>query len=281
MKTIPSALQIDLNAGTTTLASCWKITLTDSTVYGFTDCDKDLVIDGITYIASSGFAPSNAQAQTKMAVSNLQVSGILTSDVINAADLASGRWNFASVEMFIVNYNAISNGKDIITTGKLGQISLGKNSFEAEVRGIANAYLQSVGEVYQPSCRATLGDARCKVDLAPFTVTGTVASVSADQTVLYDASRTEAADYFTYGLLTMTSGASIGSSMEVKSFTSGTISLQFQLANGVAAGDTYSLVAGCAKRFDDDCVNKFNNAVNFRGEPHLPGTDKVYRIGGR
>ena len=47
----------------------------------------------------------------------------------------------------------------------------------------------------------------------------------------------------------------------------------------VAAGNTYSLVAGCTKRFTEDCGTKFNNKVNHRGYPHLPGT-AIYNVGG-
>lgn len=281
MKTIPAALLADYQLGTTTLATCWKITLTSGIVHAFTDCDKDLMVDGILYKASSGFSPSAFQSQTKMAVDNLQIKGVLIDEVIPAADLASGLWDFATVEMFMVNANAIGHGKDILSVGKLGQISIGTNSFESEIRGLANAYSQVVGEIYQPGCRAKLGDARCGVNLAPWTVTGTITAVAADQLTAYDSSRAEADGYFTYGVITMTSGASSGLSMDVKSSSGATIVLQLEFANGIAIGDTYSMVAGCAKRFNDDCVGKFNNAINFRGEPHLPGTDKIYRIGGQ
>jgi uncharacterized phage protein (TIGR02218 family) len=44
----------------------------------------------------------------------------------------------------------------------------------------------------------------------------------------------------------------------------------------LAAGDTFTVTAGCDKHFDT-CVAKFNNAVNFRGFPHIPGNDFVVR----
>jgi uncharacterized phage protein (TIGR02218 family) len=37
-------------------------------------------------------------------------------------------------------------------------------------------------------------------------------------------------------------------------------------------GDTFTLTAGCDHR-KDTCKNKFNNLVNFRGEPFVPGQD--------
>jgi hypothetical protein len=36
---------------------------------------------------------------------------------------------------------------------------------------------------------------------------------------------------------------------------------------------------GCDKQFAT-CVNRFKNALNFRGEPHVPGGDLLTRFGG-
>lgn len=48
----------------------------------------------------------------------------------------------------------------------------------------------------------------------------------------------------------------------------------------IAAGDSYAVTPGCRRRFEEDCKAKFNNVINFRGEPHLPGTDKMLKAGG-
>lgn len=84
--------------------------------------------------------------------------------------------------------------------------------------------------------------------------------------------------YFDYGLLTMTSGASEGLSMEVKSYVPGQITLQLPFPFTVAAGDTYSLTAGCDRSFAT-CRDRFNNVLNFRGEPYVPGLDSLVQVG--
>ncbi len=40
------------------------------------------------------------------------------------------------------------------------------------------------------------------------------------------------------------------------------------------AGDAFTIRPGCDKSFAT-CRAKFDNAVNFRGFPHVPGTDQV------
>jgi uncharacterized phage protein (TIGR02218 family) len=44
-------------------------------------------------------------------------------------------------------------------------------------------------------------------------------------------------------------------------------------------GCRVELREGCDKRFET-CVSRFGNAVNFRGEPHLPGNDLLTRYPG-
>jgi len=63
--------------------------------------------------------------------------------------------------------------------------------------------------------------------------------------------------------------------MEVKTSTAaGVITLQQAMPFATVIGDTYSMSAGCAKTLDT-CRVKFNNVVNFRGFPHVPGMDKM------
>jgi len=40
----------------------------------------------------------------------------------------------------------------------------------------------------------------------------------------------------------------------------------------VAAGDGFTVTAGCDKR-SETCKAKFNNLLSFRGFPHMPGDD--------
>ena len=83
--------------------------------------------------------------------------------------------------------------------------------------------------------------------------------------------------WFTAGLIKFTSGLNNGFSGNVKLYESATkkITLQIQMPYTVTVGDTYSMSAGCLKRFQQDCVTKFSNAINFRGFPYVPGTDAL------
>jgi uncharacterized phage protein (TIGR02218 family) len=84
--------------------------------------------------------------------------------------------------------------------------------------------------------------------------------------------------YFDFGLVTWTSGNNNGLSMEVRSYIPGTFTLQLPMPSLIQVGDTYSAKAGCDKLFPT-CRDRFNNAVNFRGDPYFPGNDKILQVG--
>lgn len=87
--------------------------------------------------------------------------------------------------------------------------------------------------------------------------------------------------YFGGGTMTMTSGANAGLSMEVGAYSPGSMTLRLSFPNPVEAGDTYMVTRGCGKRFMEDCVGTYNNGINHRGEPFLPGMDQIIIFGGQ
>lgn len=259
-----------------TRAWCWKITRRDAQVFGFTSTDINLLIGGITYQASTGFTPSAIDGKADLSVPNLEVVGLLDSASITEADLLAGVWDGAAVEVFEVNYQDLTQGVMTLRTGTIGTVRAGRTAFTAELRGLAQAMQQPVAELFSPACAADLGNARCGVDLGPLTVTGSV-TIADSARAFSDSTRTEADDYFGAGLITWTGGLNAGLPMEVRSYvqSGGAFVLSLPMPYAVQVGDTYSLVPGCRKRAIEDCKAKFNNIVNFRGHPYVPGNDKV------
>lgn len=278
MKTISTALQTHLESECLTLAHCWKVTRRDSTVLGFTDHDRDLVIDSVTYVAATGFTPTAIASQSSLAVDNLDVEGMLESGAITEADILAGRYDFAEIEIFLVNYEDLSQGAVALRKGWLGEVEMKGRQFVAEVRGLTQQLATHIGELYSPVCRARFGDGRCGFSLGGVTVNGTVTGVTS-HSVFTDSARGEAGGTYTLGQVTFTSGANAGISREVKLFAEGVVTLALPMPFPIETGDAYSMVQGCDKTFHT-CVNRYNNAVNFRGEPHVPGLDKMLETAG-
>jgi uncharacterized phage protein (TIGR02218 family) len=270
MKTASVNLDAHLAREVTTLAWLWKVTRTDGAVYGFTTHDRDLVIGGVTYSAESGFLASAAQSKLGASVDNLDIQGAISSSVITAADILAGIWDRAKVVVSVCNWADLTQGTMIVQTGTLGNLQAAGNGFTCEIRSLSQALQNTIGRVITRRCDANLGDTRCGVNLATYTVTGTATADSTDG-MTFTASDLPAN---AGGLLTWTSGANIGRAMEVKQATGGSITLVLPMAYNITSGDAYSVSAGCDKNLST-CRDTYSNAINFRGCPHIPGPDAV------
>lgn len=280
MKTISNALQTHLDSGATTLCWCWKLTRRDATVSGFTDHDVDVVFDGVTYLASSGFTASEVQSSLGLAVDNLTVSGALSTEALQEDDLAAGLYDDAAIEIWRVNWQA-PDQRVLMRKGNLGEVTRGRVAFQSEVRGLAHRLNQPVGRAFLHNCDADLGDGRCGVDLAnpAFNGNGTVASVLTQERVFTaDGLGAFENGHFTAGRILWTSGANAARAMEIKSHAlvgaTVTIELWQAMSEVIAAADAFTVTAGCDKSFAT-CKARFSNGANFRGFPYMPGNDAV------
>lgn len=275
MKTFDAGLAAHYALATTTLARCIEITRADAAVYRYTDAQRDLTVGADTYLAGPGLVVGDIASAAGLAVDNLELTITPDDAAITRADILAGFWDGAAFSIFETNYLDTAGGINILRTGTFGEIRLERSRFVVELRGLAQALQQPVGDVTSKTCRYRLGDDRCTVDLAPFTHTGTVTSVTSAQ-VFTASALGQAADYYVEGTITFTSGLNDGITRKVRAFSSGkqfTTSLPFPYA--VAVSDTFSAVAGCQKRHAEDCETKFSNILNFGGEPHIPGIDAL------
>lgn len=168
MKTISGGLKTHLAGVVTTLATCWLLVRTDGTTYSFTAFDEDLVVDAVTYLSTAGFSRSAINTGSTGEVDNLEVVGFFGGSGIAEEDLKNGLFDYATIYLFAVNWANISQGICRLRRGWLGECIRAPNgSFMAELRGLTQALVQEFGNVYQPLCRADLGDAKCKIPILP------------------------------------------------------------------------------------------------------------------
>lgn len=273
MKSASPALAAHLNGEVTTLATCWRLERADGWVRGFTDHDRELVIDGLTYVASTGFLPSAIKTASDLSVDNLDVDGFLDDAALRAEDLIAGLFDGARIEVFIVNWADLGQGRLLLRKGFLGEIKRADQRFSAEIRGLSNRLQQTAGKLYSRLCRVDLGSSECGVALGPRTDTYSVTQVIAADMVRIVTAR--ATGFFTFGKATFTTGANAGAVNEVLLHDGQTIRLFVPMPRPIVVGDQIVLVAGCDKT-PETCNAKFANILNFRGEPHIPGNDKVF-----
>lgn len=284
-RAISSALQAHLAGCELTIAICALITRVDTVQLAFTSHDLPLVIGGITYQPSEGLMSSGLRQQTGTSVDNMNMTGLLLSAGVEEVDVLAGKYDEATIDVFICNWADLSMGTMILLNGIMGQIQTSDGNFISEVRGNSQRLKQTLGEVTSPTCRVRqLGDSRCKISLTGYTFTGTVNALYSSTEFGFSGPVASQPDlYFNNGTLTWTSGANNGTVTEIKNaqiFTAGTLDTELQIAPGytVVIGDTVSMIAGCDRSIAT-CYTKFNNAINFRGEPWTPGMDAILQIG--
>ena len=274
MKSLPTALAAHIATRDTTLATALKITRTDGQVFGFTTHDLDDTVAGVTYSSNPGLDVTDIVLAADAAVGNLQLTTLHDGTTFTLADVLGGVWRNAAFVIFRYNWANPSNGIDILLAGTLGEFTLLRNSVTAELRDLRQYLQQSVGDASSKTCRARLGDARCEKDITAFTYTGALTAVAGNQ-LFSDSARTEPDGWFDEGEMTFTGGANNGRSVKIKTFVGGAFTLAMPVFAPLAIGDTYRAVAGCRKRLQEDCRDKFDNVLNFVGEPHRKGINNL------
>ncbi|EAR51074.1 hypothetical protein OG2516_04229 [Oceanicola granulosus HTCC2516] len=268
-----------LATGITSVCRCWRVTRRDGVALGFTDHDRDLVFDGLTFRADTGLSARESVRSTGLAVDNSEALGILSDDAVSAAavsaaDIEAGSYDGAEVEAWLVNWRAPEERR-VRFRGHIGELRRGGGAFVAELRGLTDALNAPVGRAYGPRCDALLGDAACGVDLEALAETA-VAGAVADGRVLRCADTGRAEGWYEGGRLEVTSGAAAGLAGIVKHdrIEAGerVLVLWEPIRAPVVAGDALRLLPGCDKAAGT-CREKFHNFMNFRGFPHIPGED--------
>ncbi len=260
-----------------TIAICWRLERRDGIALGFTTHDRDLARDGLVYRAAPGMLPSAISISDGLRAELLDISGALTSDAIAASDLTAGRWDGAAVSVFMVDWEDPQAEIFPVARGELGEVSIKAEAFEAELRGPVAQLDLPVAEQTSPECRARLGDRRCRVDMAARTQLTRVVAVP-------DLDRIEIAaggvgNTFGGGRLRWLGGANSGLESLVVVSDGVLLTLHEAPTYAPAPGDLVELVEGCDKLLAT-CAGRFDNVVNFRGEPHLPGIDLLTRYPG-
>lgn len=276
-----------LGTGTTTVCQCWMVTRKDGVRLGFTDHDRDLTIEGQVYKAASGMTARALQQSTGLAVDNSEAVGALNDASVREADLLAGRFDGAEVLNLLVNWQDVSQ-RIVQFRGFFGEVTRAAGGFKAELRGLSEALNQVQGLAYQKTCPAVLGDGQCRFDLSQtgFSAEVAIGAIEAPGVYRIAALSGIAEGWFSRGRVRIISGAAAGIVGLVKfdkdAGTERRLELWVDFVQAPVVGDVIRLEAGCDK-VASTCQAKFNNFINFRGFPHIPGEDwmTAYPVSGK
>jgi uncharacterized phage protein (TIGR02218 family) len=251
----------------TTLVYGWRLERSDGITLGFTSHDQDLWHDGLLLRASPGLKPTTVVESLGLDNDGLDVHGALTSDAIRADDLEAGRWDGAYLEIFLFDWQQTELQPHLLACGELGAVSFSGDAFEAEFLGYTS-----------PSCRARFCDAACGLNPAKFRHQARVKRTEGSRWY-FEEIPSLPSRAFAYGSLRLMGGKDCGRTFDLLDSNEDHVTLSFPPIKNPPLGTRIVLIEGCDKQLPT-CATRFGNAINFRGEPFLPGNDLLTRYPG-
>lgn len=270
-------LDAHLASGATGVCRCWVLTRADGLRFGFTDHDRVLDFDGVSFRPDSGMRAAALSQSTGLAVDNTEAIGALSDAAITEADIVAGRYDDARVEAWLVQWEVPEN-RVLQFRGHLGELTRSGGAFRAELRGLSERMNIATGRVYQKGCSAVLGDSACRFDLDQpgYWVEGAIVALEGGRVFWLAISEAFEARWFERGRCMVVDGTAAGLVGAIKidriEGDLRRVELWDRLRAEIALGDRLRLTAGCDKDMET-CRLKFGNLLNFRGFPDLPGDD--------
>lgn len=255
-----------------TVAVWWRIERRDGVTLGFTSHDRDLDFAGLRHRTAPGMVPSAVRRSATLEADSAEVSGALAHDAIGEADLASGRFDGARVTMGLVDWETLEH--ETLFSGAIGSVGREGDHFSAELESLKQLLLRDMVPRTSPTCRAEFCGEGCTLSGGLFTHEGSLLAIGAGRQWVKVTGAT-AAD-LAYGWVRPLDGPDAGTILRVSATDGPWLVLERPLMAGTDEGTRLILREGCDHTIAT-CGHRFGNAVNFQGEPYLPGNDLLTR----
>jgi len=290
MKTIGASLQAHMDTQQTTLCYLLKIVPQNGATFGITSLDQDVVYDdgggNVTYSSITGMNATAVESSSELSVDNSEAM-LLISTEFTETDIAAGILDFAAFYTYRINWADTAQGHYLVHSGTTGIVRKHDElSGVIELRGLSQILKQNFIDQYSITCRAKFGTEEgdekfpCLFDTTSLWQSTSVLSVGSETDRIFTSNDTPAATgpngalTFEVALVEFLTGDNAGLTVEVEDVTGDVITLRFNAAYAIQAGDTFKIRPDCQKRYAEDCVAQYDNGLNFRGEPWIPLTEE-------
>ncbi|MEY4721355.1 MAG: hypothetical protein RIQ46_1080 [Pseudomonadota bacterium] len=256
-----------------TVATFWRVLRRDGVTLGLTTHDRDLWIGGVLHRAAPGMVPSAIRRTAGLDPDSAEVEGALSHDSLSAADLAAGRFDGARVLIGLVDWE---NGEtQVLYRGSIGSVSEEDSRFSAELQSRKAELARDPVPRTSPTCRAQFCGPGCGLSAAHFSHEAVLVASDAQANSLNVTTAASLPD-LAGGSARWLDGPHAGLAMGIVAVADGLLVLDAPIAESLPPSLRLVLREGCDRRLET-CATRFGNAINFRGEPFLPGNDLVAR----
>lgn len=263
------------------VADLYTFTLSDGTIYRYTDADADIAAGGFLFDSGSlNLRRSSIKTSVGIQVDNMNIEVLAKDgDVIASKPflqaIAQGNVDGAQVKLeraIMTTFGDTTNGTIVMFLGRVAEINFNRTTISIEVKSMVELLnIKMPRNLYQLSCLHTVYDTGCTLLKSSFATSGTVLTATNSTLTFTDVT---ASGYFDQGIIEFTSGSNIGLKRTVKTHTTGSVALALYLPNIPTAGDTFIIYSGC-DRTQSTCNTKFLNLAHFRGYPYIPAPESI------
>ncbi|MCC8371438.1 MAG: phage BR0599 family protein [Rickettsia endosymbiont of Pseudomimeciton antennatum] len=234
---------------------CFHITLQDGLELYLTESDKPLLIDDIIYIPNSGMTLKEGQFNDS-AQNYIVLEGIFE---VNGVEQ-----HYDLTQAMVKIYVCFTNSCRHFVTYRCSTHIKRDLDFTLRLEPNIELYNQSLLQSFSKKCRANFGDLKCKIDKIVYNQTYNIEEMFGRTIVISNFDKESG--YFNYGDAILANGQFYS---KIISHSGNLVILDKLIPDSMKHNKTIDLIVGCDKNFIT-CCNKFNNAVNFRGEPLIP-----------
>ena len=258
-----------------TVATFWRVLRRDGVTMGFTTHDRDIWFGGVLHRAAPGLTPSAIRRSADLQPDSAEVEGALSHKAIAGLDLAIGRYDGARILIGLVDWEMLEHA--VIYRGTIGAVAEEAGRFTAELASRkAELQLDPIPRT-SPTCRAEFCGPRCALSAVRFDHIAVLQNHDlANGALAFDLPLP--AGNLLGGQLHWIDGPYTGLRMGIAGIEGGTVILDCPLDLPMSAGTRAIVREGCDRTLAT-CAERFGNAVNFQGEPFMPGNDQIARYG--
>lgn len=256
-----------------TVATYWRIERTDGVTLGFVSHDRDLAFGGLVHRSAPGMVPSAIRLSANLEADSAEIAGALTHDAIREDDLGIGRFDGARIVTGVVDWQTLEH--EALYSGTIGAVGRDGGGFSAELDSLKAVLERELVARTAPTCRAEFCGPGCTLSAARFTHEGLLAGVSEDRGAVR-LSGTAPPAVLGDGTLRWIEGLDAGRVLRIESVAGDWLHLEREVDPDLMPGARAQVREGCDHTLET-CATRFANAVNFQGEPFLPGNDLLTR----
>ncbi|WP_418152641.1 DUF2163 domain-containing protein [Litorimonas sp. RW-G-Af-16] len=148
----------------TTLCSAWELKLPNGKAYGLTNHDAPFFLNGTNYIPQASLSATDSDHRLNFQSDGGSFTALFDLPELTAQSLQDGYLDDAVLTQYTLNWQRPEDYV-IAASGRIANLKISDHGFSAEWVGHASKLERNTGRVFSQGCDASLGDARCGVNL--------------------------------------------------------------------------------------------------------------------